>query len=160
MRSSMLIGLLAASAALCACGQRAPATAASTANGSPGCGAYKDGEGGVIRTFCGGTAGAEVMVDGKSYHLTGGTCEKSMGALALNVGVVSGNPPPSPLPDYVGLSVLNGQEGAFTNAVLAVNVGGEGLAVTTNSGTFTLQGGTFQGTAMGSGKHVSGHFTC
>lgn len=160
MKPTALVLFLAA--ALCACGQKPPAPAggAQTASAPGGCGGLKDGDPGVIRTFCNGTASAEVMVDGKTYHLAGGTCEKSMGALALNVGVVSGNPPPSPLPDYVGVSVLNGQEGAFTNAVVAVNVGGEGLAVTTNTGTFTSQGGAFQGEAMGSGKHVSGHFSC
>jgi hypothetical protein len=161
MRLMTLAALAAACAGLGACGQKAAAPAPSTpgAQASGGCAAYKAGENGIIRTFCDGPAKVTVTVDGKPFNLTGGECSFEAGMAALNVGVVSGSPAPSPLPDYVGLTAMKGY-GAFTDAALPMHLGGQDFIVKPNSGTFSAQGGTFEGTVFGSGKTVSGSFTC
>jgi hypothetical protein len=166
MKTLCLAAALVAAAGLCACGQKSetrPAgsvdSAGAPAGAAGGCAGYRAGENGVIRTFCDGTAKVTVTVDGKSYSLSGGECSLQMGMAALNVGVVTGSPAPTPLPDYVGLTAASGY-GAFKDAALPLHLGGQDIVVRPNSGTFTDKGGTFEGTVMGSGHKVTGSFTC
>ena len=99
-----------------------------------------------------------VSVAGVAHALNGGVCETQGPMFSLNLGVVSGPDLAGPKPNYVGLTTQVAS-GAFTNAVLAVNVDGKAYAVTQNSGTVSPTGGTFAGKAMG-GEEVSGSFTC
>lgn len=165
---------LAACAALGACGDKsrstqaaavsspgaaAPTTGDSSGAGGP-CTSYKAGEQGVIRTFCTGKGVAKVTVGGKTYSVSGGECETQMGMRAFNAGVVTGTEHPTPLPDYVGMTVMSETGEAFENAVLPLHLGGKDMIVRPNKGTYTPAGGTFEGTVMGSGEKVMGSFTC
>jgi hypothetical protein len=134
----------------------APGT--TTASMAADCAKYPPGSPGVIRTFCDGRAVVSVSVGGVAHTLGGGTCDTTAGAFALNLGVVSGPELAGPKPDYVGL-IAPSASGPFTNAVLAVNVGGKGYAVTQNSGQVSATGGSFTGKAI-TGEAVSGTFTC
>ena len=135
----------------------APGTTLASAPGS--CGSYAPGTPGVIRTFCNGPAMVKLNVAGKDYVLKGGSCDSQMGLLSVNLGVVSGPDLGGPKPDYFGLSAPL-TPGPFSNAVLAVNIGGKGYAVTRNSGVHDAASGSFEGTALGDGTKISGSFTC
>jgi hypothetical protein len=161
--------IAACALALAACGRHenkagassadshAPGTTMATAPGS--CSSYQAGTPGVIRTFCDGSAVVKVNVAGTDYVLKGGTCQVQGPMFVLNLGVVSGPELGGPKPDYVGLTTQTAS-GPFTNAVLTATVGGKGYALTTNSGTVSPTGGTFEGTAYGDKTKVTGSFTC
>jgi hypothetical protein len=157
---------LAAVLPLAACGghktgassadSHAPGT--TTASAPADCAKYPQGSPGVIRTFCDGPAVVTLTIAGVPHTLNGGSCETTGSAFALNLGVVAGPELAGPKPDYVGLSTQT-TTGAFTNAVLAVNVDGKGYALTQNSGAVSATGGSFAGKAL-NGEDVSGSFTC
>ncbi len=90
--------------------------------------------------------------------MSGGTCATQGGQFALNLGVIAGPELAGPKPDYVGLAAQT-PSGAFTNAVLAIDVDGKSYAMPQNSGTVSASGGSFSGKAFG-GEDVSGAFTC
>jgi hypothetical protein len=100
----------------------------------------------------------KLTVAGAPYTLTGGTCDVSSGQFTLNLGVVAGPDLAGPKPDYVGLTTSTAS-GAFSNAVLAVDVDGKGYAVMQNSGSAAMTGGAFTGKAPG-GEQIDGTFTC
>lgn len=172
MKTTTTIAALAVCAALAGCGQKtseagavaspgaAAPTTASTAGGGGPCSSYKAGEQGVIRTFCTGKGVAKVTVGDKSYSVSGGECETQMGMRAFNAGVVTGTEHPTPLPDYVGMTVMTETGETFENAVLPLHLGGKDMIVRPNKGTYTPAGGTFEGTVIGTGEKVTGSFTC
>ena len=85
-------------AATAALGGAASATAGSC---TPG---VKTIKGGFQRTFC-GPAKVTVKVGGRTITLSQGSCEKTSGYLAVNIGVFSSTPTPSSRPNYFGLVV-------------------------------------------------------
>lgn len=121
------------------------------------CGKYKPGSGGVIQTFCHGTAKVQVKVDGAAKMLSGGECSVTAQGFALNLGVVTDHSV-APPPDYVGL-LAPVKKGAFKDAVLSVKVNGKRYTVMRNSGTIGPKGGTFGGVGTG-GVAIEGAFTC
>jgi hypothetical protein len=135
----------------------APGT--TTARVPADCGKYPPGAPGVVRTFCDGPAVVKLTVAGQPRTLTGGTCSTTGGVFSLNLGVVAGPELAGPRPDYFGLTAPSAS-GAFTNAVLALNIDGKGYALTENTGQVGAAGGSFTGKAMGGGPDVAGTFTC
>jgi hypothetical protein len=134
----------------------APGT--TTANVAANCSKYPPGSPGVIRTFCDGPAIVKLSVGAAAYTFTGGSCSTTGNVFTLNLGVVAGRDLAGPKPDYIGMTA-NTANGAFNDAVLAVNAGGKGYAVTQNSGEVAATGGNFTGKAV-TGEAVSGTFTC
>ena len=160
--------LLALSALVALGGCHAHKTGASSADShAPGtttatvaadCGKYPTGSEGVIRTFCDGPAVVKLSVAGVAHTLSGGSCQITGNVFTLNLGVVAGPDLAGPKPDYIGMTAETAN-GPFTNAVLAVNVGGKGYAVTQNSGEIAARSGSFTGKAI-TGEAISGTFTC
>ncbi len=122
------------------------------------CSKYPAGSAGVIRTFCDGPAVVKLSVGAAAYTLTGGSCSTTGNVFTLNLGVASGPGLAGPKPDYIGLTA-NTANGPFTNAVLSINAGGKGYAVTQNDGEVAANGGSFTGKAI-TGETISGTFTC
>ena len=169
MSTRRSMAVLACTLALGACGREEAKTGANSAEShAPGttlattagaCGAYTSGTPGVVRTFCGGTATVKAFVAGKEYDLSGGTCAVEGPMFSVNLGVVSTPELGGPKPDYFGLTVPAGG-GHFTNAVIALTVGGKAYALTSNSGDASPTGGTFTGAAFGDPTPVTGSFAC
>jgi hypothetical protein len=122
------------------------------------CSKYPEGAPGVVRTFCDGPAVVTVAIAGVQHVLRGGTCSMAGGAFSLNLGVVAGSGLAGPRPDYVGLTTSQ-PSGAFTNAVLAIDIGGTSYLVPQNTGAVAATGGTFAGKTA-AGQDVTGTFTC
>ncbi|MCU1452449.1 MAG: hypothetical protein JWN46_595 [Acidimicrobiales bacterium] len=136
------------------------ATTSTTAAAAPrGCGTYKDNKGGVLRTFCDGSAKVQATAGGKTYTVNGGTCDLLGGYFNLNAGVVSGPDFKGSKPDYVGL-LLPTKAGPFARATATVTVGGTGYALVENTGTHDSKSGEIHGTSYGDKVKVDVTFTC
>jgi hypothetical protein len=135
----------------------APGT--TTASVPADCHKYPQGAAGVIRTFCDGPAVVTLTIAGAPRTLTGGTCSNAGGIFSLNLGVVSGPDLAGAKPDYFGITVPVAS-GAFSNAVMGLDLDGKAYALAENSGEVTATGGRFTAKAVGGGPDVVGVFTC
>lgn len=93
---------------------------------------------------------ATVVAGGKTYKLSGGGCIVTSSKVALGIGTKTNS---------LGLSAKV-KNGKFSNAHIGMVLGGKPIAITTDSGTATSNGGTFKGTDLVSNSTVSGKFTC
>ena len=162
-------GLALAVVACCllgACGSKSSSSGTAdtpgiTASTTPraACGKYQDGKGGVLRTFCDGTAKVLVTAGGVKYTVSGGTCDLLGGYFNLNAGVVTSASFAGTKPDYIGL-LLPTKAGPFTRATATVTVGGKGYALVENKGTHDSKSGQIHGTSYGDKVQVDATFTC
>ncbi|HEY1467373.1 MAG TPA: hypothetical protein VGF11_09965 [Acidimicrobiales bacterium] len=95
-------------------------------------------------------AKASVSVGGKTYKLSGGACLVTASRVALGIGTNA---------NTLGMNA-NVKQGKFSNAQIGMVLGGKPLALTTDTGTASSKGGTFQGTDVVSGSTVKGKFSC
>ena len=93
---------------------------------------------------------ATVIVDGKKYRLSGGTCVVSGTKLDIGIGTSTNS---------LAINAVV-KKHKFSNAQIGLIVGGRPAAITSASGTATSRGGTFTGTDVVSGSTVTGTFTC
>jgi hypothetical protein len=124
-----------------------------------GCGSH-DGEDGVIRSFCDGSATVTFDIGGTKGEIGGGTCELSGGFFALNAGTVVDGSFEGTKPDYAGI-LLPPEDGPFTSesVTLTITYGGEATIVSQVTGTHDAKSGSFEGTSI-EGAKVTGSFTC
>jgi hypothetical protein len=166
MRTALVLGLLAAAAALTAL-----AGAASGAAATAGCtaGITKYG-GATARIFC-GPATASVHAGGKTFTIKQGLCVKTSGTFTLNIGEIVLGVSSKPKPEYFGVTVgraavgvgpAAGKDGVYHSGVVAVVHAGKGYALRGNATVTLKQGrsrGTFAATSL-TGGTVTGSFTC
>lgn len=110
------------------------ASSAAPSGGTSSCSKYKGGEGGVIRTFCDGSATATITLAGHENTLKGGTCAQSGGYFTVNIGVVAGPDFTGTKPDYLGL-LLPPAGGAVSSQTFAGAAGGTRFLVTGGTGS-------------------------
>ena len=129
--------------------------------GGGGCDGFTDGEDGVIRTFCDGTAKATVTIDGTDHEFSGGECIEAGDTLSVNIGVVTGSGATGDLPDYFGANVPVA-EGDFggEGTVLTFVYDGTAGSLQDVTGTHEGDSGTFSGTPIAGGEKVTGTFSC
>jgi hypothetical protein len=130
-------------------------------SGGGTCGPYKTGSGGVVRTFCDGTADVKVTAGGRQYEIKGGTCADAGGYFTLNAGVVIGLDFSGAKPDYVGAD-FPATSSSFTDVSVPINAGGQSYVVKA-SGTVAAdkKSGQLSGpTVVGPAGTVSVSFTC
>ena len=131
-----------------------------TASGSA-CPDYTNGEDGVIRTFCDGTAKATVTIDGTDYEFSGGECTTAGDITSVNIGVVTGTGFEGPMPDYFGANVPS-SDGEFGDETTVITLAADGTATSLGdvSGTHDGDTGTFSGTPITGTGTVTGTFSC
>ena len=145
-------------------GSSSTGSSSSKGGGSSGgsCSGSSAGAGGVLQTFCDGSAKATVVVDGASHDVGGGDCVTSGGFFTLNAGVITGTDFSGTKPDYLG-ALLPQKDGAFTagpgDATVSFAFDGTSTTLTGISGTHDAKGGSFAGTTL-DGKKATGSFTC
>jgi hypothetical protein len=109
--------------------------------------------------FC-GPAQATVHVGARTYRLHGGNCIRVASGFTLNIGTMSLAPkgPPS----YLGITIESSKAGRHDRPTVALNVGGQRLALGSSS-TMTLAAGATKGSFSGrelSGAAIRGTFSC
>lgn len=126
---------------------------------SGACGSL-DGEDGVIRSFCDGSATVTFDIGGTKGEIGGGTCELSGGYFTLNAGTVVDGTFKGTKPDYAGI-LLPPEDGPFTSEAVTLTITHEGTAtiVSQVTGTHDAKSGSFEGTTI-EGEKVTGSFTC
>jgi hypothetical protein len=149
-------------------GGGASGSPSSAGGGGGGCGDHEGGKGGVIRTFCDGSATARVDVGGADFEVGGGECQDAGDIVSFNAGVVIGPDFTGDKPDYVGANVPKA-DGAFTSdGLVTVTVDGESLLLGDLAGdhkgkaiTFTAKVTSSSDTASTKvDKAVKGTLTC
>jgi hypothetical protein len=93
---------------------------------------------------------ATVVVNGKTYKLSGGACVVTGSHIDLGIGTKTNS---------LGMNAKV-KGGKFSNAQIGMVLGGKPVAITTDTGTATSKGGKFKGTDVVSNSTVKGTFTC
>ena len=95
-------------------------------------------------------ANATVVLNGKTYKLSGGACVITGTKLAIGIGSGSNS---------LGLNAVV-KNHKFSNAQVGLFIGGQPVAITSASGTVKSNSGTFKGTDVVSNSTVTGKFSC
>jgi hypothetical protein len=111
------------------------------------------------RVFC-GPAKATVHVGAKTLSFSNGACDKSSFGYSVNIGTFLAGTSKSPRP-YFGLAVEKSKPGTYARQTVSFRSGGVSRsALVTVTLKTTLRSGTFSGSVIFGGPHVTGTFSC
>lgn len=128
------------------------------------CGQYLPGQGGVVQTFCAGTATIRLAIGDRTHTFRHGVCTQDATRLSVNAGAVAGQDFQGPLPDYFGTN-LPADPGPFSGPAIAMafQLDGQRGAITKVTGNHDGTSGRFTGTVItgpSDGNAVQGSFIC